>query len=268
MQPKLSMWTSYLVDLSPEDMAAELAQAGWTYAELSDEHSRVLLDRGDPDATGRAFATAAADSGVAIEQGHLDLPINIAPGDEGQRRQTVEGLKPWLDLYCAMGITAGVMHPGGCDNAELSQTQRMRSLNEISGYLEGTDLVICLENCSSGDALKPVLAETDPARVGVCLDTGHLNLTEEDQGDFIRSVGPRLQALHLAENAGQSDEHAMPFARAGSVPWAEIASALGDVEYGGLYNFEVPGESRCPLPMRRFKLAYLKELAGWIFEPG
>jgi len=263
---KLSMWTSYFFDLSPEEMLAEYARAGWQFAELSDEHSRTLLERGDPETVGRSFARAARDEGVSIEQGHLDLPINIAPGDEGARRDAVEGVKPWLDLFCAIGISAGVLHPGKGDDADLTHQQRLQSLEEICEHLDGTDLVICLENCSSGQALEPVLTETDPDRVGVCLDTGHLNLTDEGQGDFIRAVGPRLRALHLAENAGEMDEHTMPFARGGSVPWAEVASAVRDTGYSGLHNFEIPGENRCPLPVRRLKLAYLKELAGWIFE--
>ena len=265
MESKLSMWTSFFIDLSPEETLAELASDGWRYAELSDEHSRTLLERGTPEASGAAFAAAARDHGVSLDQGHLDLPINIAPGDEGQRKQTIEGLKPWLDLYCAIGIRAGVLHPGRGDDAELSDAQRLRSLEEISRHLEGTDLVICLENCSSGEALMPILAATDPDRVGVCLDTGHLNLTNESQGDFIRAVGPRLRALHLAENAGQMDEHAMPFARGGSVPWEEIAIALRETGYAGLLNYEVPGERICPLEVRRLKLKYLEDLSEWVF---
>lgn len=263
---KLSMWTSYFFDLPPETALQELAQAGWHFAELSDEHSRVLLDRGDPGAVGAAFRSAAGEIGVALEQGHLDLPLNIAPADEGQRRAAVDGLKPWLDLYCAIGITAGVLHPGGCEDAAVAQERRLQSLAEIAEHLQGTDLVISIENCSSGRALDPILAATSPERVGVCLDTGHLNLTDEDQGEFIRRVGPRLRALHLAENAGQSDEHTMPFARGGSVPWAGVVDALRDVQYQGLHNFEIPGENRCPLPVRRLKLGYLKALASWIFD--
>ena len=262
---KLSMWTSFFVDLSPEEAVAEIGRAGWAHAELSDEHSRVLLERGEPESVGQELAKAAAERGVSIEQGHLDLPANIAPGDEGLRQQTIEALKPWLDLYCGIGITAGVIHPGGCIDPGLSHRQRLRSLDELSVYLATTDLVICLENCSSGEALKPTLEQTDSTRVAVCLDTGHLNLTDEGQGDFIRSVGPRLRALHLAENGGQADEHTMPFARGGTVPWDEIATALQDVGYAGLHNLEIPGERICPLPARRCKLAYLRELAGWLF---
>ena len=225
----------------------------------------MLLERGRPEKVGRDFARAARDHGVAFDQGHLFLALNIAPTDETERKRAVETLKPWLDLYNAIGIGAGVLHPGMGDDPDSSLAQCMKSLEEIAGYLEGTALLICIENCSSGEALKPILADTDPARVGVCLDTGHLNLTDEDQPDFIRCCGPRLRALHLAENAGENDDHTAPYARGGCVPWLAVAAALRETDYQGLYNFEIPGETRCPIPVRRLKLSYLKQLGKLTF---
>ena len=263
---KLAIWSSYFADLTPEDMVRQLASAGWRYSELSDEHSRMLLARGAPDAAGRTFAAFASEHGVTFTQGHLDLPCDIAPADESARRRAVQGLSPWFDLYCAMGIRAGVLHPGGATlEPDRRHAQRMRSVTEIGAYLAGTGLIVCIENCSSGAELAPLMAATDPARFGVCLDTGHLNLTTEPQAAFIEQMGPRLKALHLAENGGKTDEHVLPFARGGTVPWADVAAALRRVGYDGLLNFEIPGETRCPLPVRRLKLGYLKALASHIF---
>jgi len=265
---KLSMWTSFFIELSPEDCLEELAQAGWSHTELSDEHSLALLERGDPATVGKAFRRVADDLGVAVTQGHLWLVVDMAPADEAKRRQVVDRLKQWLDLYLAIGIRAAVLHPGGGEHTdpEARLATQLRTLGELSAHLSGSDLSICLENCSSGDALKPILAQADPTHVGVCLDTGHLNLTDEDQAAFIHSCGPRLRALHLAENDTSGDQHNMPYARRGCVPWPAIAQALADVGYAGLLNFEVPGENGCPIPVRRLKLAYLKALGGWIFS--
>jgi len=267
---KLSMWSSFFIELSPEDVLAELAEAGWRYTELSDEHSRMLLDRGEPQAVGKAYRGVAADKGVAVDQGHLWLTVDIAPADEAQRRQVADELKRWLDLYLAIGIRSAVLHPGGGQHAEPAARldAQVRTLTELAAHLGGSDLVICLENCSSGDALKPILDHTDPAHLGVCLDTGHLNLTDENQAAFVRACGPRLQALHLAENDKSGDQHNMPYARGGCVPWGDIATTLSEIGYRGLRNFEVPGENRCPIPVRRLKLAYLKGLATWIFTGG
>ncbi len=265
---KASMWTSFFMDLSPEDALKELSRSGWRHAELSNEHSRALLERGRPDAAGQTFGRFAEDVGVSVSQGHLDLPVDIAPADEAARRRAVEGLKPWLDLYVATGIRAAVLHPGGGkhENPALRTEERLRSIDELLEHVGGGELALCIENCPSGEEIKPLLERTDPRRVGVCLDTGHLNLTDENQGDFIRYCRARLRALHLAENDKSGDQHTMPYARGGCVPWEEIAKALADVEYAGLLNFEVPGERRCPLPVRRMKLDYLKELAAWIFS--
>ncbi|HUT37419.1 MAG TPA: sugar phosphate isomerase/epimerase [Planctomycetota bacterium] len=269
MEPRLSMWTSFFIDLSPEEALGELAAAGWRHAELSDEHSKALLERGDPAAAGQAFRRVAADAGVSIPQGHLWLTVDIAPASEAARREAMDGLRRWLDLYVAIGIRAAVIHPGG--NAHHDPAARcdeqLHSLADLAGHVRGTGLVLCLENCSSGEALKPLLAATSPAEVGVCLDTGHLNLTPESQGGFIRFCAGRLRALHLAENDRSGDQHNFPYARGGCVPWDEVAAALAEVRYDGLLNFEVPGENRCPIPARRIKLAYLRALATWIFAP-
>jgi sugar phosphate isomerase/epimerase len=270
MDLKLSMWTSFFIDLTPELALEELAQAGWRYAELSDEHGKALLDRGDPATAGKAFRRSADGCGGAVKQGHLWLTVDIAPANEAAHREAIDGLKRWLDLYLAIGIPAAVLHPGGEKHTDpiARLDEQLRSLGELTDHVRGTDVVLCLENCSSGEALKPILAATGPAHVGVCLDTGHLNLVPESQAAFIRFCGPRLQALHLAENDKTGDQHNLPYARGGCVPWGEIASALAEIGYPGLLNFEVPGENRCPLPVRRLKLAYLKDLATWIFSGG
>lgn len=36
-------WTSYYMDLSPEDAILEIAKNGYKYAELSDEHAAAPL---------------------------------------------------------------------------------------------------------------------------------------------------------------------------------------------------------------------------------
>lgn len=265
---KLSMWTSYYIDLAPEDALVEIAAAGWEYAELSDEHSRALLERGRPSDVGRAYRRFADGCGVRVTQGHLDLPADIAPADETARRAAVETLRYWLDLYLAIGIRAAVLHPGGRKHTEIAARtdEQLRSLEELSEQTRTTDLVICIENCTSGDAIKPILARTDPLRVGACLDTGHLNLTDESQIAFIRHCGSRLRALHLAENDKSGDQHTMPFAKGGCVPWQEIAGALREIGYAGLLNYEVPGERLCPVPVRRLKLDYLKAVSAFVFQ--
>jgi hypothetical protein len=41
-----SVWSSYFIDLSPEEMVDTLSKKSWFKSELSDEHASTLLERG------------------------------------------------------------------------------------------------------------------------------------------------------------------------------------------------------------------------------
>ena len=66
-----------------------------------------------------------------------------------------------------------------------------------------------------------------------------------------------LKALQVADNLGQNDDHMLPF-------WprhramAEGQCRPREVGYSGLFSFEVPGENRCPMPIRLAKFSYAK----------
>lgn len=45
MQEKFSIWSSYWIDLSPEEAVLEMEKCGIEYSELSDEHGLTLLQR-------------------------------------------------------------------------------------------------------------------------------------------------------------------------------------------------------------------------------
>ena len=75
------------------------------------------------------------------------------------------------------------------------------------------------------------------ADFGVCLDTGHANITKEDIPAMVRLLGDRLLALHLHDNTGDRDDHLPPYA--GNIAFADIMSALKETGYKGNINFEV-----------------------------
>jgi sugar phosphate isomerase/epimerase len=268
---KLAMWTSYLIELNPEDMVAQFAEKGWTHLELSDEHAAVLLTRGDAEGTGRAFATLAEDHGVRIPQGHLSLKFDITAGSVAD---TVESLKPWFDLFLGVGIRAGVLHWGGKALTERGQgpdeirAARVAVLKALDAHLRGTDLIVCLENLSAVDNASPLLDLIEAVggtNLGICLDTGHLNLAGGKPSEFVKQAGPTLQALHIADNEGKTDQHLMPYGR-GTVDWEGLTESLHEVDYKGIYNFEIPGENHCPLPVRLAKLDYVKTIGTMMIQ--
>ena len=286
-----SMWTSYLIEQYPEEMAVTLADHGWTRAEISDEHGHDLLKRGDPTAAGEAFRRFAMDHGLSFPQGHFYLcnkgfrpedresrgPADIAPADPKAFEQAMADMRRWIDLFAALGVKAGVLHLGGRELAAAGWSEeaiferRCEALTRVADYAKGTGVLICLENLGRGsgvctmDDFERLLEAVNLSNVAICLDTGHAHMNGIDNADFIRRAGSRLRALHIADNLGNGDHHMLPYGR-GTVAWTPVMTALREVGYSGLFNFEVPGENSCPLPVRLAKLDYALNLARWMIE--
>lgn len=285
-----SMWTSYLIELLPDDMVKTYAKYGWQTSELSDEHAHDILKRGKPAAAGKDFRRFAADLGMSFPQGHFLLATkgirpedmegrsiaDIAPEDDSAFAAMMDTMKNWVELFAAIGIKAGVLHCGGqamlakgCDMNQVFQ-RRCQAVATVADFAAGSGLNICLENlfmdgtrqCSE---LLAIINEIKRPNVGICLDTGHANARQVDVPAFIREAGSHLQALHIADNLGQNDDHMLPFGR-GTVPWLKVMPALREVGYSGLFNFEVPGENRCPMPIRLAKFSYAKTLADHMLQ--
>lgn len=268
---KPGMWTSYLFDCTPEEMVEHFARKGWFHLELSTEHGEQLLGRGDPAAVGRDFARFAADRGVSLPQGHLWLTCDIAAAEQPS---ILDRLERWLDLFAAVGVRAGVLHPGGNEMRrrdaapEAILERQVVALRRLCAHTRDTDLVICLENVSGtpeAEDLLAIISAVGAENLGICLDTGHLHMASGDQAGFIRCAGSRLQALHIADNEGKSDQHLMPYGR-GTVDWKAVMEALKILPYTGLLNMEIPGENRAPLEILLAKLDYLKEVARFMID--
>lgn len=262
MDARLSVWSSYYVDLGPEEALIELKKHGIDCTELSDEHGLMLLKRGEPAKVGAEFRKFAEGIGMEVSQGHLWLSCRLCttPG-------AVETLRGWLTLYDAIGIKNAVLHcdslasEGKYTNGEIN-ARNLEKLRELDKVLEGLDIRVCLENlcgcCRGSDDINWLIDRLDEKHFGICLDTGHLNMCEQSQRDFIMGAGARLHALHIADNEGVTDQHMMPFGR-GNVDFAEVIAALREVGYSGLFNLEIPGERLAPLKIRGYKLEYIKK---------
>ncbi|MGI6199836.1 MAG: sugar phosphate isomerase/epimerase family protein [Christensenellales bacterium] len=263
---KPSVWTQYFGDLTPEQALTELTEEGFYAAELSDEHSAALFGRGDPEKVGAAFGAYARELGMDLPQGHLILQCDICGPDA---RRTLDTLKGWLAMYQAIGIQNAVLHVGAYDTtASPAQILDMRvsALTELTGFLRGSEMAICLENigtCPQAEDLMALIDAVDSPNLAVCLDTGHLHIAHGNQRAFILRVGKHLRALHIADNQGETDQHMAPYGR-GDIPWPEVMAALREVGYNGLFNLEIPGENSAPLPVRRAKLRYIRQLCAYM----
>ncbi len=262
-----SVWSSYLYDLSPEEQILRYLECGFTASEFSDEHGVEMLSRGKADIL--ALRRFADEHGFCYPQGHLQLRADIC------RQDAVEVLKPWLDMFLELGIRSAVLHAaGGVGLTREEQfARRVETLGALSAHIKGSDMTICLENLrgadvplTSGDLLSYIDA-VGSAHLGICLDTGHLQVVQKQQGvtetqrEFILNAGKHLKALHIADNDGSYDQHIAPYGR-GNIDWDMVMGALKEVGYDRLFNLEIPGENRAPLAVRLEKLKYFKTLCS------
>ena len=267
---KLSVWSSYYYELSPEDALRNFKAHGFDFCEISFEHAYVLMERGNIREEGEKFKKFAAELGVDISQGHLSYEAKLC------KSEGMEFLKKQIDLFQAMGVKNAVLH---CDslawreNGEVSKEEQIeentRALGEILDYVKGSDMVICLENLISADFVNCVdglmyfIEKFNSDNLGICLDTGHLNLRDRDQVAFIRKAGKRIRALHLADNEGKRDQHLMPYG-CGNVDFVSVIKEMKSLGYDGLYNLEIPGERIAPLEILGYKLDYIKKMLEYL----
>ena len=274
---KLSIWSSYYMELSPEETVDRFCPNGIFCSELSDEHGLQLLSRSeDVIKTGTEFASFLKSRNFEISQGHLWLKIKLCADETALTK-----LYRWIDLYEAIGIKNMVLH---CDNlvgTTLSRQekieQNIEKLRLLADYIKEKNITVCLENLrphgpqdmdlidkTAGDLLY-IIERVGSPRFGICLDTGHLNLTVKNQREFILKAGKQLKALHIADNEGVTDQHMMPFTK-GKVNFVEVVQALREVAYDGMFNLEIPGERKIPLELRDAKIAYIKACYDYLMN--
>jgi sugar phosphate isomerase/epimerase len=266
MKIPASVWIDYFKELPVERAIEELSAAGFTHGELSIEHLAQLMAKPDPVATGRALNAVAVENGYTIPQGHLSFHGGLVDDS------ALERLMPELDLFAAAGIGKAVLHTNGGENLpdEVRYERWIHNIRKLSEYVEGTGVTLCLENlgsvpqCRSVHQLKCIIHDAGKKNLAICLDTGHLHLSNckkllhQSQREFILSAGPLLQALHITENNGLGDTHQMPFSARTGIDWKEVIQALHDVNYKGLFNLEILGERNAPMPIKRAKLEFIR----------
>ena len=298
---KKGISTGYFGPLSPEEAVWKMKEHGYTAAELSFEHGKELLARAGgcgmksafvfdentpaslngntPRSVGLEFREFLKKTGFSIPQAHLYFSLDMS-----DPRAADVHLR-WVELYLAIGVKNIVIHAVAPKEIPARQCYLgiVENFKKIIARFEGTDAFLCIENNSSRftytvDQLLHIIRDAgNSPHFGICCDTGHLNmhqvkgLTPQTHGEFIRKAGSRLHALHIANNDGSSDMHCMPFALKRStgktVDWQEVMVALREVGSNDLFNFEIPGESKAPLPIRELKIDYIARLADYMLDP-
>lgn len=175
------------------------------------------------------------------EAGHVDESAGLT--DE-QWRNLADGLAHLADLLEPMGMSVS-LH------------------NHVGTYVE------------TAAETKRFLDETDPTKVGWCLDVGHLKYGGGDALDFLPTYGDRVAHVHLKDVdpdvLAQAREGEWSFGDAlraiifpelgeGIVPIREILAALQERGYDGWCVLEQDTTHKDPKDAARINLEYVQGL--------
>lgn len=179
---------------------------------------------------------------------------------EYERLAGVELVKNRIHMTARLGSDVVIMHIGHEPDEESQKTlywdQLWRSLDELQPSLHERGVRIAVENGEFW-MLKRVLERYGPDTVGLCYDCGHGNLIP-DGLDQVEALKDRLISVHLHDNDGSSDQHALLFS--GTVNWERLAGILARSSYKKPVSMEAN--------MKMYKMMAEKEYLQKAFETG
>ena len=251
MKNPLGVYYAFLANSDTVDWADCLRRtktAGLDILECSVPKMRLL-----PEKKRRDIAACAEGLGLGLTFATALTPeTDVGDIEPDIRNAGVRQLQEDLQLVHAMGGTAmgGVLtgvsklFPQGIEHSRMDVLKRAaQSLLEVAKTAEDLNVNLGIEavnrfesplvnTCRDGLAVAEFV---NSPRVGVHLDTFHMNIEEDHIGRAILTAGPRLIHFHACEN-----NRALP--GQAHIDWEEVFSALRAAAYGGPIVMEsLPG---------------------------
>jgi D-psicose/D-tagatose/L-ribulose 3-epimerase len=154
----------------------------------------------------RSAVRQAHELGSKLLSGVIYASWGVRRADRRAERwaRATEALRSVVDEADALDVTLGV-----------------EAINRYE-----TDLI------NTADQAMALAEAVDHPRVGVLLDTYHLNIEEKDLAGALRRAGSRLVHLHVVEN-----DRGVP--GSGHVPWDDVRAGLRDIGYDRFATLEM-----------------------------
>lgn len=137
---------------------------------------------------------------------------------------------------------------------------------------------------NNGKLMREFLDEAQMPRLFLNWDVGHANVQGLDQYSDILAMGDKLRALHVQDNCGNGDAHAMPMT--GTTNFDDLIRGLLQIGYQGPFTFEggntlrhvdawpfhrrnVKPEDRLanpPLHLQQKQISLMYDTGAWMLE--
>lgn len=247
MNNRLGIYYAYLVDFYDadfEDCIRRAAKLGFQALGLRSTNVMKL-----PDEKQDAVKKLADDLGISLNYAAALNTEDISSENEGERRAAVEFIKKVIRSIGRMGATTlnggfySFWHstlPLGVKDKRPYMERSAAGMRELCAVAADYGMTLGLEILNRYETymLNTVeeglqyLAIADCKKLGLHLDTYHMNIEEDTLGGAIRQAGDKLVHFHLGEA-----NRDVPGPN-GHINWDEVFAALKDIKYEGLIEFE------------------------------
>lgn len=184
--------------------------------------------------------------GMKANQSHAAFYLHTLPQEELDFHELM--VDRALEASGILGIPWTVMHilrirDINCSDKARGMEENVKYFAPYAGIARKYHTGIAIENGltgfyhSAGELLELVSRLNDDV-FGLCWDTGHANITGQDQPAAVRQMGSKLKCLHINDNDGVKDLHQLPYF--GTVDFPLIMQALKDIEFDGVLTYECP----------------------------
>jgi sugar phosphate isomerase/epimerase len=189
----------------------------------------------------RKLKKIGLDNGIVCNQSHAPFPVHVP--------EVRSCLKRAIECTAEAGGEICIIHPENSKTAE----QNAEMYAELLPFAKSYGVKIATENmwnwdktkdessfaaCATGEDFKKHIDVVGSEFLVACLDLGHAEMRGSGDGavNMIKTLGHRLQALHIHDNDRWHDSHQIPFSM--SIDFDAIVRALKEINYKGYFTLE------------------------------
>lgn len=175
-------------------------------------------------------------------------------------------LRQEIDFAQQLGACTLVLHSSCFGLVTDDDRPDWPEIVRIAQYAADRDVRLAMENLKNciwvlDRILDEVGDNPDQTNLGVCIDIGHANQSD-DAGrhpiiNYLERYAGQLTHLHLHDNYGKSDDHYLP--GEGTVDWASVRETLEKLDYSGTAVSEARQPGLSPIENASKALDYYRQ---------
>ncbi len=243
----------------PEDETLNHMQSlGFEWIDIQPHMLRTDETKSHADSLGLRVSCVGISFGLPDGSG-------LEHADDTKRQSAIDHMKAGIDHASNLGATCAYVVPS-LDTSQPALDRFADSMRDIADYAEKANIKVGIEHFP-GRALPIAQGTLDfiedigHDNLYLLLDSGHLQMSNEDASTVIRNAGDRLAYVHLDDNDGDGDLH---WALLDGVMTHEslkaLVDALYEIGYDGMVSLELSPKLPDPLDSLQKSMKIIQNL--------